>query len=361
MARPARDRFAEVARLPCGPGHPEPGWAPQEGGEACTRTGRQFVFICKDCKTLHVAPQPCMRLDCQACAGRVKSRRGARLFGAMGGQPVLHWVLTVHGSWWHALSPERVAALRPMVARLVMDWFKARRGFDVGVVVNIHPTGSTCERCRHKHEGGELERTGQCSQCGAPAPWRPHFDCIIPAAAVKGDIALSFPAYLPPEELLSFRDSWQAFANRLADALGLPRQRAGVWHGFQRGAAKVAHALSYSSRPFPAFYQAMPRSARSPARYGLLAPGAMRASGSTLRARQLYRALVRGRVDKPVMKCERCGGELDFWGSIDPSRLSWQKTLRHADVVELTPRSTGPPRFRGSRATADQRVPWTEP
>lgn len=335
--------------------HQEP-----SGSEHCTRTGRHFVYICPDCHTHYIAPQPCMKLDCATCAGRVKARRGARHFQSLGGQAVLHWVLTFHGSWWHALSPARVHALRPLVAQLIQEWFKDVRNLEVGLLVSIHPTGSTCERCGAKHDTGELERTGACPDCGAPAPWRPHFDIIIPAAGVRsGDVALTFPPYIPEDVLLTFRDRWGDFCNRIADALKLERRPAQVWHGYQRRPEKVAHALSYSGRPFPAFYDAMPRSARSPQRYGLLAPGALRATGLRLRARELYRALVAGKLLEHPLRCAECGAELDLWGVVREG-LALGELRRLVDLHDLGECPTGPPRYRGSSELPEEHLEWEQ-
>lgn len=301
-----------------------------------------------------------MKLDCAVCASRVKARRGSRHYESLGGAPVLHWVLMLPSIWREQLSPERVHAIRPLVAALIGEWFLQVRGVEVGSLVSFHPTGSKCAREGCTYEGPALALEGACPDCGEPAPWLPHYDVVIPAAGVRRGVALTFPAFMPEELLQEWRKAWRLFLERMGRELGLEGDPAPVcWAGYQHKPEKIHHTIAYSGRPFPAFYEAMPRGLRTPQRYGLLAPGALRTRDEDRqRAIRRYREIVAGHLDKGALTCPDCDAELVLTSCVGTEKLP---ILRWNGARDLDSEGTrGPPVTpHRSRAweTAERLVP----
>lgn len=304
--------------------------------------------------------QRCSRLDCDTCYAAVRARRGARLLERFGGVHCARVVLPFPQELWAPMTPSRVHRLRGDVAHLLRAWFAATHqgGPEVGLVVSTHPTGDRCKKCGER--GDALGRMGEC-KCGEPAPWFPHFDVNVPlvglvrvtggqlgdAPVTPGEVdlgpwALHRLRYMVEEHHLgALRLAWGRVVAELARGLGVPpstmfpeHQPAVAWYGFARvdwgreghELDQVAHAWSYSARPFPAWYDALPPGLRRPQPYGLASPGASRTRDHHRRvAVEAWRVAVAGpQVEGGAPECPVCGAELDLVDSYRRHSEYWR-------------------------------------
>ena len=230
-------------------------------------------------------------------------------------------MLTVPSELRAVVGLVQATALRPMIAQLVADWAREWWKVRIGVVVCFHPTGDECKGCGWKKgegiEGDALGVGGCCPSCGAPAPWLPHFDLLVPllgiatellSVADDGQLVVAgtlrkIHYKLPPGALRDLRARWSTLIAAVADAAGVVLQDGAVLHYcYRRTARKKLHRFGYSARPFPAFANADRGIGRlrTYQGFGLCGPNA---KGPGV---EEWRAAVAVPAEKRAMLCDCC-------------------------------------------------------
>ena len=321
-----------------------------EGGLKCRRRGLFVFWQCPQTgKVYGKSPQPCSKLDCLTCHPQVARRRGVRLMERFGGPPLFKATFTVPEEFRGYLGVEQCAELRRLLGGVVLDWALAEFGASVGLVVAFHPTGDVCGSCRGgplhprggvcaPHDRIPAGMSGACPRCGAPPSWLPHFDLLMPLLGLRG----AEPIRLPRSPSKASRDRLKArYADLLLTLAVVMRvslrpktaamlcsqqdvRRAVVHYQTRVHPENKAHAFRYSARPFTAYCAGGELgSLRTPAAYGLAAPGATKRSpGHVPRIRDdpdraaeqapcscpvcSWRAAVSAAVEKEPLLCTCC-------------------------------------------------------
>ena len=343
-------------------------------GGRCRRRGVLVYWQCPVSKRLVKTHQPCTKLDCQTCQPAVAKRRGARLAERFAGAPLFTGVFTFPDEYLPFLGVEQLTELRKLLAQLVQSWARSEYGAEVGLVLCLHPTGDRCKVCtwnttKTGRRGGVVSKgipagiSGSCPRCGAPPRWRPHFDLLMPLVGLRN----GEPIHLPRKPSNRSRDRlkarWADLLLTLAVVMRIPvRERTAamlcslhdvkrsvVHFGQRYTATEKGHAFRYSARPFTSFCAGGDLgSLRSPAVYGLAAPGATkRAPGHDADADSCscsvccWREHVREPKEREYFECECCAvpQRLEF---IDCARRGSEK----ARLLSFVPDYHGGPNIR---------------
>jgi hypothetical protein len=284
-----------------------------------------------------------MKADCPRCADKVSSRRACRFYdrtsGATKGLGML--VVTFPRSWHDRIHGKALGELGGKLSRLVREFFQDAIGVDIGGRQYWHPCGDGCDKCGYGSMKADKQtsmgRFGNCSRCGALAPWKPHWNAIVPSCGIdmKTGEVRHFHPFLLPYQLGELAIRLTTFLGEVAAVLGEPEPgRANFHWSFGKKEGKKRHMLRYAFRPFPAWQDFYPRGSD----FGLLA-GQDR-NGDTRRAR--LRAQLRGEEESEVApSCPCCGKELVHLGPLGGvEALAWIETAVDLDMSE----PTGPPK-----------------
>ena len=292
----------------------------EDGGRWCQRRGVDVIWQCVQSGRPYRTHQPCTALDCATCYPRVKMRRGKRIAERIGGGALGAWVFTVPHELRNKIGIPQAQDLRAKLAAMLRGCFRREYGAEIGLVVAFHPSGDRCDRCNHKEAEDPLRAnvTGACPRCGAPPRWLPHFDVLMPLQGTRGGAIYRLPYPLPRAVLGRIKAAWSDLILTIAAATNAHLRDETAALLAQGGAApdartcdgvdggcgqcsicrnlrrsivdyrymqpsaigKKIHRITYSARPFPAWCadndEGDPAigSLRTPAPYGLAAPGA---------------------------------------------------------------------------------------
>ena len=219
----------------------------------CTRSRRERVLSCTS--NINHGPfrqvVPCGTLRCDDCKERVKKRRGSRYHAQLGGVPLAAVVLTVPAQLRRHLGYEQLKELRRWAADVVKEWGLRCWGLELGFLISLHPAGDR-----------------------SPERYSPHFHVDAPLVGRNPETGqlVDLPKKRELGELDDLRGLWHAKLLPLLELHGIEVSAVNIHYSFRPVGRRLAHRLSYDTRPWPEWSAGGLPSGLGPRPYGLMAP-----------------------------------------------------------------------------------------